>query len=45
MHTKRFLVPQELARETDYAIGLKQLTANSVLIQQYDVCAPTHFRP
>ena len=37
--------PRTLTINTDYAVGIKQTTANAVTIQQYDVNAAAHFKP
>ena len=37
--------PRILEANTDYAIGVKQTTANAVLIYRFDVNDAVHFKP
>ena len=45
MQYRRFSAPQPLSINTDYAVGMQQVSAASVSIHQYDVAQPTHFQP
>jgi hypothetical protein len=42
---KQLTTPRTLTINTDYAVGVRQTTANAVTVHQYDVNDAAHFKP